>query len=167
MKRKNIIVTFLSFIIGIITGCLIMFFVMKNNNITLEETKESPYTLEEIYELVEQPEKFNKLLNNYDEQGIAYTIFHFYDYFNKSTPLKTVKLKTKIVDNKEVLAKENDKYIIESISYIDHYEFSKKMDSFLEDEKKVKDLCKEEKEKNCNYAYSSIVKYLIYGELGL
>ena len=69
---------------------------MKNNNIISEEKKESPYTLEEIYELVEQPEKFNKLLNDYDENGIAYTIFHFYDYFNKSTPIKTIKLKTKI-----------------------------------------------------------------------
>ena len=167
MKRKYIIIIIISFVIGILTGCITTYFIMKNNTVVSETKKESPYTLEEIYELVEKPEEFNKLLNNYDERGIAYTIFHFYDYFNKSTPIKTVKLKTKTVENKEVLVKENGKYVIESINYIDYYEFSKKMDSFLEDEKNVKESCKEQKEKNCNYAYSSIVKYLIYGELGL
>lgn len=167
MKRKYIIIIILSFIIGISIGCITMYFFMKNKTVTYETKKESPYTLEEIYELVENPEEFNKMLNNYDEEGIAYTIFHFYDYFNKSTPLKTVKLKTKIDENREVLVKENGKYIIESIGYIDYYEFSKKMDNFLEDEKNIKASCKEQEKTNCNYAYSSIVKYLIYGELGL
>ena len=58
--------------------------------VSLVIPKESPYTLDEIYEKIESNWLFDKnTKRDYEEEAIelAYVLFHFYDYFNEETEL--------------------------------------------------------------------------------
>lgn len=88
--------------------------------------KESPYTLEELYEIIEDPIKYREL-NVGHTNDYAYTMFHFYDYFNKSTPVKVAK---------EVEKDENG-YVIKVLEYkyLSYYEFMEEMKQAYDIEK--------------------------------
>ena len=130
-KKITLIIShILVLIIGVAIGACLIWGVDKyqaskeDNKKEVETTnpldiKESPYTLEELYEIVEDPERF------YQENGSIMTyynivMFHFYDYFSKSTP---VKVATKVeVDDHFKVSK------VLEVKYIDYYEYQKWMD---------------------------------------
>ncbi len=53
--------------------------------IAVGSLKESPYTLDEIYEKIENNELYKCNIFEDDCQKLASVVFHFYDYFNKDT----------------------------------------------------------------------------------
>lgn len=126
-KSKNQILMYILFIaIGIIIGIFSTITVQtltsnKESKEVKEEQpskKESPYTLEELYEIVENPEKYREL-NSTRNSDYAYTMFHFYDYFNKSTPVKIAK---------EVEKDENGNVTkVLECRYLSYYEFMEYM----------------------------------------
>lgn len=131
MKNKIFIIILL-LVLGIITGCGVTTIVLKDNYKTKTDTKykESPYTLDEIYYLVEHPEKFaeeNK--QRYNE--LAYIINHFYEYFNEYTPVKRVRLNY-------------EKMSIESIEYMDYTTYMVLQKDFYKFENEEIKACKEE-----------------------
>lgn len=118
IPNKNIFIYIGILLIGICIGVLSTNIFQDNSTDTSnnmkENTKESPYTLEELYALVEDPIKFREL-NDTTENELAYTIFHFYDYFSKSTPIKAASEVE--YDEKGHAIKVND------FKYINYYEF--------------------------------------------
>lgn len=93
-KKIGFISVFLVLIIGIVSVLLLN---KKDNNLDSQDKKiatvipkESPYSLDEIYEKVESNWLFDKnTMRDYEEEAIelAYVLFHFYDYFNEETEL--------------------------------------------------------------------------------
>lgn len=62
----------------------------QDEHIAMVIPKESPCTLDEIYEKIESNWLFDKYARlNYEDEAIelAYVLFHFYDYFNEETEL--------------------------------------------------------------------------------
>lgn len=162
MKKKIIIVLSI-LIVGIISTIGVVVYKENKKEEQIKEIKKSTYTLEEIYELVEQPEKFLKLLNNHDKDNLAYILFHFYDYFNESTPFKIVNFKTEVNDGIETYVKTDGNYVIESIEYIDYYDFQKYMKIYYEAEKTRLKQCEENNEtESCPFVYATAVKDIVY-----
>lgn len=160
-KKIVIIVSILIMVILSIIGVIVYNENKKEEDI--KEIKKSSYTLEEIYELVEQPEEFLKLLNNHDKDNLAYILFHFYDYFNKSTPFKIVNLKTEEIDGIETLVKVDGKYVIDSVEYIDYYDFQRHMETYHKAEKdRLKQCEKNNQSDNCPFVYTTAVKDIVY-----
>lgn len=159
---KNTIKYFLVFIIGIIIGGFLTF-AFTNLNKTKPskkelEIKESPYTLSELYEIIEKPLKFYEL-NKTEMNDFNKTIFHFYDYFNKSTPLK-VAAKEKRNENGQISE------IIE-FDYISYYEFMSYMEEAYNNENILLSKCKKGHidnswETKCRYDYRYWVNELVY-----
>ena len=118
ISKKIFIFTTLSALLIGGSICFGVFFHNKNQEPDKKELnfKKSPYTLEEIYEIVEDYNEFEKLKNDRENQ-FAYVIVHFYDYFNKSTPFKVVKLAR---DKNGDIIKKDKKTQIENIKYINY-----------------------------------------------
>lgn len=110
MKRKTIIaigviiVLFLTTVISIV----LVKNSKKNDDASVEDQKalkerenlinNAPYTLDELYAMIEDPLIIEKLTKPSDDgkgqiapNDFYYEIFHFYNYFSKSTPFKRVK----------------------------------------------------------------------------
>lgn len=86
VKSKNTIINIIIFVIGLVIGsiltlCIINIQDKKNEN---NKITESPYTINEIYEIIESPNQFYEL-NDYHYNDFNYVITHFYDYFSKNT----------------------------------------------------------------------------------
>ena len=142
MKKniKMIILTFLLLIVGIIIGVLSTYIILNTNKkeetptierlkpedikyySQLENLKVSPYTLDELYEIVETPEKYYEA-NSTNMNAFNYVMFNFYTFFNAKTPVKVAtkvrKDGTKIVEVLEV-------------EYIDYSEYQRRMADFYE-----------------------------------
>lgn len=97
-KGKKKIIGFISVFLVLIVGIVsILLLTKKENNLDNQDKKiatvilkESPYTLDEIYEKIESNWLFDKYTKaNHEEEAIelAYVLFHFYDYFNEDTEL--------------------------------------------------------------------------------
>ena len=102
MKKniKMIILTFLLLIVGIIIGVLSTYIILNTNKKeetptieklspeevnkdlrVLKSLKVSPYTLDELYEIVETPEKYYEA-NSTNMNAFNYVMFNFYNFFN-------------------------------------------------------------------------------------
>lgn len=94
-KRCKLIIGLISLLLILV--CSIFIFNGKEKNmdepkekVAVVIPKESPYTLDEIYQKVETSWVFDKnARRDYEEEAIefAYVLFHFYDYFNEETEL--------------------------------------------------------------------------------
>lgn len=135
MNKKEVfkkIVAIITAILILVIGIGIGIFVNKKitNNQAPEKQEEgtikaSPYTLDELYAIVENPEKFYKV----NEAGItdySIVITHFYDYFSRTTPVK-VATKVKVNESNEIVEVIECKYInydeyMEEIAVVSEYE---------------------------------------------
>lgn len=139
-KSKKIIIAILILIVGIIIGVLSTYLILNTNKkeetptierlkpedikyySQLENLKVSPYTLDELYEIVETPEKYYEA-NSTNMNAFNYVMFNFYTFFNAKTPVKVAtkvrKDGTKIVEVLEV-------------EYIDYSEYQRRMADFYE-----------------------------------
>lgn len=135
---------------------------------------ESPYTLDEIYKMIEDPQIIEHLKKPVGEveDGTAYSvpiefyyvITHFYNFFSKSTPFKIV---TKLKSNEG-----NYKEIIElyEFSYINYDEYMKEMKDFYyreEEERKKQENSGESQPLVRSLGYSEYewqVRWLLYGK---
>lgn len=163
MNKKQIIIGIIIFLIGLISGNLI---INISSNINKSTTKEKQiikeektkyqdkenYTLEELYEIVENPEQFYQLndpkMSNYNK-----IMFHFYDYFDKDT-------KVKVTSSTQ---KRNGK--VEKVlqtEYIDYDEYNNRMKEAYEYEKREEQEFKTNNEEEI-YDYRIFVRELIYG----
>ena len=95
-KIKLIIIIFFVFFVGISIGVISTNIYLNNKEPNAQKQPEpnikvSPYTLDELYAIVEDPERFRELNKKVTENEYAEVMFHFYDYFSKSTPVKVAK----------------------------------------------------------------------------
>lgn len=166
-KKKNIIISILVLIIIIITSIIIGINITKKDKelINYDELiiKESPYTLEELNEIVMNPKEFNKLTTS-TSTPFSYTMFHFYDYFSKTTPM-LVATKVEKDENGNVTKVLETKNI-----YYDEY--SSKYETLFKFEKHQMELCQEVYETEgvqvCDinfsyFTYGQFVRELVYG----
>lgn len=122
-KKIYIIVGVISFVffigIGLLTNKLMDIHrvnIVENHN--KFDFKESPYTLDEIYEIIENNKLF-ELRFSAEGNEIGYVLMNFYDYFNKNT--------------KFMVAKElNDLWEPISFKYITYEEYQKSMIEYKE-----------------------------------
>lgn len=176
MKKDKIMILIgmiVVFAVGIIVGVTAYHFISKGNSTTdtLKENevssdkKESPYTLEEIYAIVEDPERFYELA--YPRDGnISFILCRFYDYFSESTPFMIV-TKAEFDDNYKV------KKVLE-VDYISYAEYQVR-NSAYEDEYRNKqvmcdeglfddEICHHSKYGIKNIMYNYFAEYLVYGD---
>lgn len=119
--------------------------------------KKSPYTLDEIYAAIENPEKYYEL-NSSMHTEFNEVLFHFYDYFSKSTPFKVA---TKVEKDNKIVK-------ILEVKYINYEEYIKFMGTFYDEEKADLKWCEEEaKKKNvkaieCPINYRYPVELLVF-----
>lgn len=130
LNKKNkliIIVSLIILVLGVST-CTGIYLYNKNQESKQEEPiiKKSPYTLEEIYEIVDDIDLLEKKIKDRNDD-FAYVICHFYDYFSKSTPFKRAKVKYIEPSKMELI----------ETTTIDYYEYMRIMDGneFYEYEK--------------------------------
>ena len=123
------------------------------------EKKLSPYTLDEIYSIIEDPVKFNELSNEKMATEFNEVLFHFYDYFSETTPFK--KAKKVIVDNDP-----NKTFHVVKVletEYISYYEYMDFMKNNYEDEENTKKLTGYDSEDTYyGYDYRTWVELLVY-----
>lgn len=152
-------------IIGISSFATVKNFSSNNENNKASENqpsiKESPYTLEELYEIVENPEKFYEL-NKSTRTDYNMTVFNFYEYFSKTTPVK-VASKIKIDKTGKVIE------VLET-KYLSYDEFKERMsDAYTSIELDKKSTEEYNKKNNDNRDYKDLIDYrywieiLIYG----
>lgn len=155
--KKNIVILLL-IIIGIVISISII--LSKNENVSENEPtiKESPYTLDELYSIVENPEEFYKL-NTATITDYNIVMFHFYDYFSDTTP---VKVATKV-------KKDNNKVIeVLEVKYLTKNEYLEWMESaYTYELTEIKEYEERNKKYNQNaspaFNYSMYIDKLIYG----
>lgn len=157
MKRKQIIITLIIFILGLSIGGTsihLIHLLGKEESPICQETqklKESPYTLEEIYEIVEDPVRFEEL-NNKNQTEFNEVIYHFYDYFNEYTPFKVVLL--------------NEDGTVREIKFIDYSRFMLTAAPFYEADPTAEAICKEygTKKEDCKMLdYDTLARFFVYG----
>ena len=128
---------------------------------SLEEVIKNPeYSLDELYDIIEEPEKFYELTAPV-KSSYAIEMYYFYNYFSKNTPVKVAK-KVKTNDSKVVEVVE--------VEYINKDEFEKRMESAYQSEEVLKNSTEESnKTNNDEYDYREYIPYnkfireLIYG----
>ncbi len=133
-KKKIFIFSIIISIIIIIVGAIIIF-TLPNKDSKTEEEKQlektiellgfetgiSPYTLDEIYAIVEDPKLYYKENDSW-HSIFGTNIYFFYEYyFSKTTPFKVA---TKV-------RKENNKIVeVLEVDYIDYSEFEKRTEQY-------------------------------------
>lgn len=165
-KYKKIIIIILVILVLVTSGILITKYLSKSNQDSSNQNelliKESLYTLDEIYAIIENPEEFYKLTTG-TSSPFSYTLFHFYDYFSQSTPIKIAT---------EVERDENGQVTkVLEVDYISYQEYNEKFAEVFLIEQEELELCerasKEEGKEICNenfsyFNYGYWVKSLIY-----
>lgn len=160
-KDKLLILGILIFITGITLGSAVTYYLVsgKEDCPVLKEPeqlsiKKSRFTLNELYEITENPHSFYVYSQGIKSQ-YNYIMFHFYDYFNKLTPVK-VATKVKRDSNGQVTE------VLET-KYMDYDEYMEKMKPAYDLEK---DLGGEESTEDYNFVsgvdYYHYVENLIY-----
>lgn len=135
-NKKSIFIYICTIIITALISSLTTYFIVKSNNEEINSNneqviKESQYTLEELYTLTEDPTKYMEMLND-RSTNLAYTIVHFYDYFDKSTPFKVA-----VIDEWDG----GTKYTLKETYYINYNEFNERLGDALEKEQERKETC--------------------------
>lgn len=172
-KVKILIGMIVVFIVGVIVGVTAYHFISKKDstNDTIKETevsndkKESPYTLEEIYAIIENPERFYELAYPIDG-NISFILCRFYDYFSESTPFK-VATKVELDDHHrvskvlEVDYISYEEYRVRNSAYEDEYRNKQVMcdEGLFDDE-----ICHHPKYGIWNIMYNPFAENLVYGE---
>lgn len=157
-ELKIIIILCVILIIGILSGILCTYKYLKDNSKeenTQEnlDIKESPYTLEELYAIVDDPVLFYE--NNYADMTSYNTVmFNFYDYFSESTP---VKIASKVRKNNKGLVIE----VLET-KYINYSEYMELMASAYSYASSTKEFY-ESDNLEPQYNYSLYIDRLVYG----
>ena len=140
-KIKLIIIIFFVFFVGISIGVISTNIYLNNKEPKEQKQPEpnikvSPYTLDELYAIVEDPERFRELNKKVTENEYAEVMFHFYDYFSKSTPVKVAK---------EVELDENGHVIkVLEFEYLSYDEYMKRMETGHQHERDVLANCEED-----------------------
>ena len=176
-KSKKIIIAILILIVGIIIGVLSTYLILNTNKkeetptierlkpedikyySQLENLKVSPYTLDELYEIVEKPDKYYEL-NSSTVTVFNYVMFNFYKFFNTKTP---VKVATKV--------KKDGTNVIEvlEVEYIDYSEYQRRMAEAYEIHNQYEEMIKGKKDKNGDplkpsTPYGYFIDLLLYGD---
>ncbi len=177
-NKKVIILSIIIFLLGLTVGVVGTIGISKlkskpNQETEQKETKmptngkyESPYTLEEIYEIIEDPERYYSI--PFPKDGnIAYILCHFYDYFSKGTPFK-IATKVEIDPNDS-----NRVSKVLEVDYITYAEYLKANESFEFSYKNKEEICKEspdtggcndEKYGMSNIMYNYFADQLVYAQ---
>ena len=115
---------------------------------------ENPYTLQELYDITDNPEKYYEL-NNARITDYNIVMFHFYDYFTKDTP---VKVATKCETNESYKVTK----VLET-EYIDYYEYLRRMESAYKYEEMIKEVAdKDGVDPYSYYSFRYFIEDLIY-----
>lgn len=127
---------------------------------------ESPYTLEEIYEIIEDPERYYTL--QYPKDGnVTYILCHFYEYFSKGTPFKVA---TKVEIDPNNSNRVSKVLEVDYITYAEYqvlneaFEFSYKNKQEICEESYDEGLCNHEKYGIYNIMYNFFADKLIYAQ---
>lgn len=167
----------IAIVISIILIFIIILTITKTPKETLESDssnqssnliKESPYTLEEIYEIVENPTKF-KELNSTNPNDLAYVLCNFYNFFTKTTPFKIasqVKLDEngKVIEVLEVSYLSYAEYLERNQNYLDTYNIKKELCNKEENDTEI-DYCHDSRYGITNIMYSYFATQLVYNNL--
>lgn len=161
LNKKSLIII-ITILIAIILIVGTIFIITKDKETSSNEDiliKESELTLDELYAIVEDPELFYE--KNYTTMTTYNVImFHFYNYFSRSTP---VKIATKVRKN------ENNKVIevleVEYISYDKYHEYMTDAYAYekLEDESYEQRNKKYNQNAKPSYNYAMWIERLVYG----
>ena len=158
MKKKTILLLLRIIVIGLFIGGMLI----KGTEKLLEPEptiKESPYTLDELYSIVENPKEFYKL-NTATMTDYNIVMFHFYDYFSNTTPVK-VATKVKRDNNNKVTKVLEIKYLTKE-EYIEWMEAA-----YTYELSEIKAYEERNKKYNQNaepvFNYSMYIDELIYG----
>lgn len=156
-ELKTIIILGVILIIGILSGFLCTYKYLKDNSKeenTQEnlDIKESPYTLEELYAIVDDPVLFYEN-NSADMTSYNTVMFNFYDYFSESTP---VKIASKVRKNNKGLVIE----VLET-KYINYSEYMDLMESAYSYASSTKEFY-ESDNLEPQYNYSLYIDRLVY-----
>ena len=141
VNYKNHIMATALFILGLAIGSALTFSIISIKAKKTEDNKisESPYTLNEINEIIENPTKFYEL-NDYHYNEFNYIITHFYDYFSKDTEFL---IATKVEENDGKVTKiiETKKIPYKDYIYLmsDFYQLEEQKQNQCEEKLKSKD----------------------------
>ena len=159
MKKelKIIIILGVLFMTGTLSGFLCTHKYLKDTNKTKDtqenlDIKESPYTLEELYAIVDDPVLFYEN-NSADMTSYNTVMFNFYDYFSESTP---VKIASKVRRNNKGLVIE----VLET-KYINYSEYMELMESAYSYASSTKEFY-ESDNLEPQYNYSIYINRLVY-----
>ncbi len=160
IKKDNkllCILGMLIFIIGIIIGSIATYYLAGNKKTcpALKETekvsiKKSRFSLDELYEITDNPKEFYVYSQGIQSQ-YNYIMTHFYDYFNKFTPVKIATNFNRDTDGKVIKVLET--------KYINYDEYMAIMKPVYDLEKDLGD-----EESNENYNFISGIDYYHYVE---
>ena len=153
-NKKNIVILLLIIVVVILIAFVSYKLLVKEQPQEEPSIQLSPYTLEEIYEIVEQPEKFNELTGG-TSSPFSYTVFHFYDYFSKTTPIKIAT---------EVEKDEHGRVVkVLEVDYVTYEEYMKMFDEVFEMEKEDLEVCERASEEAGEQICDINFSYFNYG----
>lgn len=156
-KTKLILLYIVIFLIGITIGITTTKYMTKEktkeNYKEQSQIKESPYTLEELYEIVEDPVLFYEA-NCSDMTEYNKVMFNFYDYFSKSTPVKIATKTNRNYKGTVIEVLETD-----YINYSEYMELMKEAYNYASETKKLY----EKDNLEPSYNYELYITRLIYG----
>lgn len=140
-KLKLTLIIVLVLIVGISIGVLSTNIYFSNKETEEQKQPESnikvsPYTLDELYAIVEDPDRFRELNKKVIGNDYAEVMFHFYDYFSKSTPVKVAKEKEFDEDGNVIKVLE--------FEYLSYDEYMKRMETGHQHERDVLASCEED-----------------------
>ena len=144
-KIKLIIIIFFVFFVGISIGVISTNIYLNNKEPKEQKQPEpnikvSPYTLDELYAIVEDPDRFRELNKKVIGNDYAEVMFHFYDYFSKSTPVKVAKEKEFDEDGNVIKVLE--------FEYLSYDEYIKRMETGYQHERDVLASCESQLQDN-------------------
>ncbi len=147
---KNTIYSVTLLLIGVIIGLFVSYKLIEPEATSQQETltkKESPYTYEELEEIIMNPERFRELNGPSRDNEFGEIICHFYDYYSKDTLFPYAK----------VVERDEQGFVIKvtEIGYKDYYTYIKNLNEmkFYEYESSEKKMCEENNENSCLYDY--------------
>lgn len=158
MKKTKLIIAYIviltiGILLGITTTKCLTLEQKEQINKEIPQIKESPYTLDELYKIVEDPVLFYEA-NCSDMTEYNKVMFNFYDYFSKSTPVKIATKTNKNYKGTVIEVLETD-----YINYSEYMELMKEAYNYASETKKLY----EKDNLEPSYNYELYITRLIYG----